>query len=225
MRTEWDAYNFHVSKELALDDFYYIYPNEFNWDGEAEEKTNVLKFDQGSFVVMYPGKFESEVKIDDEGVYTFNSWDGEKREDGLFGLWNSPGDFSRFVYAWVIPEHFELIDYKSNRDGNWVARNNTISFFAEDVNSLTFTIRYREKDSDSDGVSDRADRCPTTAKGVKVNDTGCQLDSDGDGILDLIDACPKTPKGSLVGGKGCQPDADGDGVFDFLDQCLRQLVA
>jgi hypothetical protein len=39
MRTEWDAYNFHVSKELALDDFYYIYPNEFNWDGEAEEKT------------------------------------------------------------------------------------------------------------------------------------------------------------------------------------------
>jgi len=168
---------------------------------------------------MYPGKFESEVKIDDEGVYTFNSWDGEKREDGLFGLWNSPGDFSRFVYAWVIPEHFELIDYKSNRDGNWVARNNTISFFAEDVNSLTFTIRYREKDSDSDGVSDRADRCPTTAKGVKVNDTGCQLDSDGDGILDLIDACPKTPKGSLVGGKGCQPDADGDGVFDFLDQC------
>ncbi len=143
MRTDWDAYNFHVDKKLKLDDFYYIYPNDFKWDGESSADTNILKFTQGTFVVMYPGRFEKEVTVDDKGVYIFNSWDGSQREDGLFGLWNSPGDFTRFVYTWVFPEHFEVLDYKSNRDGQWVTRNNTVSYFGENVNSLTFTIRYR----------------------------------------------------------------------------------
>ncbi len=219
MRTDWDAYNFHVDKQLKLDDFYYIYPNEFDWDDQSSKDTNVLKFKQGTFVVMYPGRFESEVKVDENGVYTFNSWDGKKREDGLFGLWNSPGDFTRFVYTWVFPKHFEVIDYKSNRDGEWVTRNNTISFFADQVNSLTFTIRYREKDADGDGVGDSRDQCPDSPKGSQVDGKGCPLDTDKDGIMDLLDKCPATPAGARVDATGCQPDADGDGVLDFVDQC------
>ena len=107
--------------------------------------------------------------VDENGVYTFNSWDGKTGEDGLFGIWNKPDNFTGFTYAWIVPEHFEILDYESNRAGTWVERRNTVSFYGNDVNSLTFTIRYRERDSDKDGVADRSDRCPGTAIGSEFD--------------------------------------------------------
>ncbi len=74
-------------------------------------------------------------------------------------------------------------------------------------------------DSDSDGISDDIDRCPNTPSRVKVDKWGCPLDSDGDGVPDSIDACPDTPKGIKVDARGCPLDSDGDGVPDYLDQC------
>ena len=32
MRTDWPAYDFHVDKNIALDSFYYIYPNDAGTD-------------------------------------------------------------------------------------------------------------------------------------------------------------------------------------------------
>ncbi|MFD1551266.1 thrombospondin type 3 repeat-containing protein [Putridiphycobacter roseus] len=71
-------------------------------------------------------------------------------------------------------------------------------------------------DTDGDGVSDKKDKCPTTPKGVKVDQYGCALDTDGDGIADHLDDCPKI-KG-IEKFKGC-PDTDGDGIKDSEDAC------
>ncbi len=79
-------------------------------------------------------------------------------------------------------------------------------------------------DSDRDGVADDWDRCPATAPGVEVDDTGCERDSDGDGVVNHADACPNTPAGVLVDSFGCRRDSDRDGVSDDKDQCPNTLA-
>ncbi len=74
-------------------------------------------------------------------------------------------------------------------------------------------------DSDGDGVANRADQCPNTPKGAKVDAKGCPLDSDGDGVFDGLDRCPNTPAGVKVNADGCPLDSDGDGIPDHQDKC------
>lgn len=73
-----------------------------------------------------------------------------------------------------------------------------------------------EDDGDGDGISDRLDKCPETAQGVKVDNKGCPLDGDGDGVMDYLDKCPGLI--GLASTNGC-PDTDKDGVADDEDQC------
>jgi len=62
----------------------------------------------------------------------------------------------------------------------------------------------KQMDSDQDGVTDIADRCPNTPKNVRVNLFGCAPDIDRDGIIDVQDQCPGTPPKVQVDGNGCQ---------------------
>jgi len=218
MRTSRDKYDFHLDKDKGLDSLYYIDPNEYEWD-ESKPETNVLKFNNGTFTVMYPGDYGDRVTIDDNRVYTLNTWDGVTLEDGHFGSWNKPDNFTRFVQAWVIPETFKIISYESNREGEWIERKNTLTFFSKDVNNVTFTVRYELIDADGDGVADSNDRCKDTPAGVVVDVSGCAVDSDYDGVLDRQDRCADTPEGAVVDEHGCELDGDQDGVVDRLDKC------
>lgn len=76
-----------------------------------------------------------------------------------------------------------------------------------------------QPDADGDGVADAMDRCPTTAAGVQVDATGCNIDTDGDGVVNTADQCPETPPGVEVDAVGCNVDSDGDGVLNTADQC------
>ena len=79
-------------------------------------------------------------------------------------------------------------------------------------------------DSDGDGVIDHWDQCPATARGVSVDENGCELDGDGDGVVDRNDVCPDTVPGTEVNSVGCTPDTDGDGVFDGKDKCPNTVA-
>lgn len=79
------------------------------------------------------------------------------------------------------------------------------------------------KDTDADGIIDRMDDCPETARGVVVDARGCPIDRDGDGIFDGPDQCPATVAGAVVDSVGCPIDSDADGVFDGLDECDNTL--
>ena len=50
-----------------------------------------------------------------------------------------------------------------------------------------------------------------------VEDLKC--DTDSDGVGDLFDKCPSTPKGAIVSGSGCPLDTDQDSVYDYVDKC------
>ncbi|MEI9933404.1 MAG: thrombospondin type 3 repeat-containing protein [Ferruginibacter sp.] len=72
-------------------------------------------------------------------------------------------------------------------------------------------------DTDSDGVVDSIDKCPTIPGLAKYH--GCPIpDSDSDGINDEEDSCPYVR--GLVKYHGCPiPDSDSDGVNDEEDSC------
>jgi OOP family OmpA-OmpF porin len=62
------------------------------------------------------------------------------------------------------------------------------------------------KDSDSDGVSDNADRCPRRAEdqdGFEDEDGCPESDNDRDGVPDDRDECPDEPEGPMGDGDGC----------------------
>ncbi len=79
--------------------------------------------------------------------------------------------------------------------------------------SLGLVVRFGQKDTDGDGISDEDDGCPTEAGPASTN--GCP-DKDGDGVADKMDACPDVA--GLAALSGC-PDADGDGIADKDDKC------
>ncbi len=73
--------------------------------------------------------------------------------------------------------------------------------------------KFKKRDRDGDGVSNRLDQCPEESG---TWETGGCPDTDGDGIVNSKDACPH-----LAGPpehNGC-PDTDGDGVIDPKDRC------
>jgi OOP family OmpA-OmpF porin len=71
----------------------------------------------------------------------------------------------------------------------------------------------RAVDSDGDGLTDSADRCPTTpastADGCPPPAPVAQTDSDGDGVGDNDDTCPGTLEGLKVDARGCAVQSDG----------------
>ncbi|MDQ7075150.1 MAG: OmpA family protein [Gammaproteobacteria bacterium] len=176
IRSDFKRHRFHVDKTLQPNDLSYVDPNEFEWDSSSDPKNNILTFNQGSYTIIHPGKFSrSELTQDTQGVMTYRSWDGYTRPDGHYGMWHEPGNYDRFNYAWLLPANLELIDYRSNRPGNWVKRKSTLTFFAEKVNDLTFVIRYRERDNDNDGVSNSRDLCRATPPNTPVDEIGCPI--------------------------------------------------
>jgi len=68
-------------------------------------------------------------------------------------------------------------------------------------------FRWPARDYDGDGVWDRLDRCLSTPKGCRVDETGCSLDGDNDGVCDGLDNCPNTPPGMVVDENGCHEGA------------------
>jgi outer membrane protein OmpA-like peptidoglycan-associated protein len=79
------------------------------------------------------------------------------------------------------------------------------------------------KDSDSDGIVDKVDACPTE-RGAPNSDpqlNGCP-DTDGDGVVDKKDACPREvgPPNEDPSKNGCpDKDRDKDGITNDVDAC------
>jgi hypothetical protein len=86
----------------------------------------------------------------------------------------------------------------------------------------------RRFDRDSDGVSDRQDRCPAEPEDLDGFDDGdgCpELDNDKDAVADTVDSCPLVAedRDGFLDGDGCpDPDNDGDGLIDDRDACINE---
>ncbi|MBW2570023.1 MAG: hypothetical protein JRE47_11845, partial [Deltaproteobacteria bacterium] len=97
-----------------------------------------------SFAGMERVELEAGLQVTEDGVYNFSNCRNKvKTPDGHYGLWNSPDNFEKIAYSWVFPANLEPIEYKANREGKWVHRHNTITYYGSNVNNLEFQITYR----------------------------------------------------------------------------------
>lgn len=81
-----------------------------------------------------------------------------------------------------------------------------------------YTITWKDKDSDGDGVPDGRDKCIHTPKGEPVTPFGCPYDTDFDGLYDYEDSCRNEP--GPRENFGCPyGDKDNDGIVDNKDHC------
>lgn len=147
-RSDSTEYNllFDKSQGKPLDEhlknYLYIYPNEHSWDTHSKPAYDSLHFKQGSFAFLHKTSLEKSITIDKNSIYTYTN-EEEVKEKAHYGFWNSPDNFHHFTYTWIFPSNFEIVDYKSNRAGDWEIRGNTLSYFGKNVNNLIFKIRYR----------------------------------------------------------------------------------
>lgn len=94
--------------------------------------------------------------------------------------------------------------------------------------SAGLTWWFSDRDSDQDGVPNKADGCPYEAEdkdGYQDADGCPDLDNDGDGIQDAQDKCPDEAedKDGFEDDDGCaDADNDGDGLADGQDKCADQ---
>jgi len=134
-----------------LKDYLYVYPDKHHWDSKSQKEYDLLKIASGTYATLVQNKLIDNVDltIDKNGVYTYKNWDGKTRTpENNYGIWNKPGNFSQLVYAWVFPRNFNVISYESNRPGKWVKRNNTVTYYGNNVNDLVFTIKYQPRSND-----------------------------------------------------------------------------
>ncbi len=192
-RTSYPNYQLFFRKEEGrkldeyLDKYLYIYPNEYTWDTTSHHQYNLLKFPQGSYAMLGRDDLSKNLMVGEDGVYTYESWDGKtKGPDGHHGIWNMPDNFFQFVYEWVFPQHFEIVEYECNREGEWVQRHNTLTYYGENVNDLVFTIKYRPRSQ----VSYEA--LKTMLEGQKQ----VQLEQQEQGVKVTLEATILFPSGS-----------------------------
>jgi len=89
--------------------------------------------------------------------------------------------------------------------------------FTEATGSYTLKTTFELVDTDSDGVSDNRDNCPSTSNSNQLDTDGdgsgdaCDSDDDNDGVPDSTDVFPLDPNETV--------DTDNDGIGDNRDNC------
>ena len=221
---------FHLPKDIQPEELLHVSPARYEWD-DSQPEVNTLSFDTGGFSLIYPGAFNNgELTRDAQGEWHFRSWAGKRDSAGRYGYWYSPGRFDRYTFTWIVPANIELTRYRSNRDGTWTRRPHAISFYAEQVNNLTFEIDYRvlpqpadtrDAENGSRAAAGIQQPTPSPAAGRTPEHTAdAPTDADRDGIPQADDLCPNTPSGARVDHAGCALDTDRDGVPDGIDRCI-----
>lgn len=147
-RTDERYYDLHLgafleegeSPEAEMEEFMYLFPNDYSL--RSFEGGPVARFPGGNYAFMRQGELDLERGQD--GTFIYRNWSGATPpEDGHYGVWYEPGGLSQVVWSWVFPNSLEIVDYRANREGEWMVRDNTLTFYGQDVNDLVFEVRYR----------------------------------------------------------------------------------
>ena len=171
-----------------LTEFLYLYPNEVSWDTSSKPGFSLLKLPDGDFASLERVSLEDggALKVSADGDYAFNNWPGQtKTPDGHYGLWNHPDAFSKVAYSWVFPDNLEPVEYSSNREGEWVRRHNTVTYYGSGVNDVVFDLKYRPSSHDTYDA----------LKGKMAGQEGVQVEQTPEGVKLTVAATVLYPSG------------------------------
>ncbi len=176
----------YIPKDETPQEYYqYLYPNDYEWQKIGNKDFDKINFLGGDYAMVLKGKYEEDVlTVDENGVFTYHI--AETKVNDHYGLfWESPNNsgFTEFSYVWILPEEYEILSYSANREGEWVERSNSLSFFAKNTNDVVIEIRYQKRKSTPQQLSARevkvvdSLRLTEVETTLKVRDNGLE---DGD---------------------------------------------
>ncbi|MCK5335751.1 MAG: OmpA family protein [Gammaproteobacteria bacterium] len=137
-----------TSPEEHLKDYLYVYPDQYQWDVNLQKEYDLFKIASGNYASLVQSKLVNgaDLWVDKDGIYTYSNWDGKTQTpENNYGIWNQPENFTQLVYTWVFPRNFNVISHEANQPGKWVKRNNTITYYGNNVNNLVFVIKYQPR--------------------------------------------------------------------------------
>lgn len=148
LRSDLPGRALFLAEGESVEDYVYIHPADYRQ--ETTDDGTRLVFDSGDYALMRADRFRDWQLTDNpDGSTTFHSWDGRELDNGHYGKWNSPDPFAHFSYVWILPANIEVLDAQSNRDGNWQQRGRTLAWRGEQINDLTFRIRFQRQAPDA----------------------------------------------------------------------------
>ena len=111
--------------------------------------------------------------------------------------------------------HYDLFTPKPDEYNDYDESNYTnINFKAMDI-----------EDSDRDGIADIVDKCPSTPRGIKVDEFGCAFDGDNDGVPNYMDEELNTKIGEIVNERGIQlTDEEYRSMYSEYDAASREYA-
>ena len=111
--------------------------------------------------------------------------------------------------------HYDLFTPKPDEYNDYDESNYTnINFKAMDI-----------EDHDRDGIADIVDNCPSTPRGVKVDEFGCAFDGDNDGVPNYMDEELNTKIGEIVNERGIQlTDEEYHSMYSEYDAASREYA-
>ncbi|HAS43311.1 MAG TPA: hypothetical protein DCS93_22720 [Microscillaceae bacterium] len=125
-----------------LQKYLYIKPDQYQVTNRPNEIR--LNFNTDSYALMSEEDFhDRELTRDEKGTFTFDNDTINRAGRRRYGIYTTLSVFKKFAYVWVLPENFEFVSYKCNREGRWKKRGNTLAYFGYNVNSLLFNIQFR----------------------------------------------------------------------------------
>lgn len=127
--------------DVAKKESLYLFPLPYKEEYKAEDSLWKLTMPRGGFTQISQNDLSPNITI--KGDTFFFKTNPKPRSDGHYGHYVTKKNINQFSYAWIFPKEFTPITYKSNRKGNWQAKENIIHFVAEaGQNDFLFEIAY-----------------------------------------------------------------------------------
>ncbi|MBX2908565.1 MAG: hypothetical protein KF706_02960 [Chitinophagales bacterium] len=157
--TSFTKINHHF--QLPLNNLSYVFPPPDSISENKKDSTIIYHFPPGGYSYIQQNDLSNLITIQND-TFIYKPTDRKKYMGNHFGIATDKANgINSLSYAWLLPESFEVLYYKSNRKGNWTAQNNMIHFIASpNQNDFLFEIAYK-----------RTTKIPEEINGRKINYT------------------------------------------------------
>ncbi len=159
--------------------FTFISPSEYTMIPNLDEHYNQINFGKGSFSLIREDSLRNDLTIHDDHYIFQNAFDENK--DGYFGCFAIPDGFKFLNYVWVFPDNMEIVEYESNREGQWRLVDNTLSFIGTELNNVLFKIVYKRSEPQPLSLDNRK---VSLRDSVQVNTKSISISIWDDGQID-----------------------------------------
>ncbi|MFH0893218.1 MAG: hypothetical protein V2A54_02180, partial [Bacteroidota bacterium] len=117
------------------ENIYYVNPNEYKYIENCNNYSDAFEFSDVPGYAILQKIPADKIKMDDQRIYTYT--------DEYF--WDNPSRpfYDNIVFVFILPNNYDYVEYKCTQPGEWVKRQNVVTYFGKKVNNLKFSVKFK----------------------------------------------------------------------------------